>query len=67
MELEHLFQQPNVVMALQMMFAGAMLAPAAAGRVDLYRRFVAKAASAVVNVGPMALLTYTLYQVSKLA
>jgi hypothetical protein len=67
MELEHLFQQPNVVMALQMIFSGVMLAPAAAGRLDLYRRFVNAAASAVVNVGPMALLTYLLYEVSRLA
>lgn len=67
MELEHLFQQPNIVMVLQLMFAGAMLTPAAVGRVDLYRRFVARAASAVVNIGPMALLTYMLYEVSRLS
>lgn len=67
MELEHLFQYSNLFMAMQMMLAGALLVPAAVGRMDLYQRFIRKTASAVVNVGPMALLTYVLYEVSKLA
>ena len=66
MELEHLFQQSNMFMAMQLMFAGALLVPAAVGRTDLYQRFIRNTASAVVNVGPMALLTYVLYEVSKL-
>jgi hypothetical protein len=66
MELEHLFQHSNLFLAMQLLFAGALLMPATVGRMDLYQRFIRKTASAVVNVGPMALLTYVLYEVSKL-
>lgn len=67
MELEHLFQQSGFFMTLQMVFMGSLLIPAAVGRVDIYRVFVRATASNVVTFGPVALLGYILYEVSKLA
>ncbi len=67
MELEHLFQQSTSFMTLQLVFMGSLLVPAAVGRIDMYRVFVRSAASSVVTFGPMALLGYMLYEVSKLA
>jgi hypothetical protein len=67
MELEHLFQQTNFFMTLQFIFAGSLLIPAAVGRIDIYRIFVRSTASNVVTFGPMGLLVYILYEVSKLA
>ncbi len=67
MELEHLFQQSGSFMTLQMVFLGSLLIPAALGRVDMYRIFVRSTASNVVTFGPIALLGYVLYAVSRLA
>lgn len=67
MELEHLFPYPNSFLALQMALAGALLAPGAVGRMDLYRAFVRELASAVVTFGPVGLLVYMLYEVAKLS
>jgi hypothetical protein len=36
------------------------------GRSDLYRTFAGRLASSVVTFGPMAMLVYVLYAVSKL-
>jgi hypothetical protein len=54
-------------MTLQFIFAGSLLIPAAVGRIDIYRIFVRSTASNVVTFGPMGLLVYILYEVSKLA
>ena len=67
MELEHLFQQTRFFMTLQLVFAAALLIPAAAGRIEIYRTFIRNTASNVVTFGPMGLLVYMLYEVSKLA
>ncbi len=67
MELEHLFQQTRFFMTLQLVFAVSLLVPVAVGRVDIYRVFVTKTASNVVTFGPMGMLVYILYEVSKLA
>ncbi len=67
MELEHLFQQSGSFMTLQMVFLGSLLIPAALGRADMYRIFVRSTASNVVTFGPIALLGYVLYAVSRLA
>ncbi len=66
MELEHLFQQSGFFMTLQMVFMGALLIPAVAGRIDIYRIFVRSAASNIVTFGPMGLLGYVLYEVARL-
>lgn len=65
MELEHFFRLSNELMMLQMLFAGAFLLPGAVGRMDLYRAFVRTAASWVVTFGPVALLLYVLFEVSR--
>jgi hypothetical protein len=67
MELEHLFQQSNHYMSIQMALAVALLFPGALGRVDIYRAFVREAASMVVTVGPVGLLVYVLYEMAKLS
>ncbi len=53
-------------MTLQMVFMGALLIPAVAGRIDIYRIFVRSAASNIVTFGPMGLLGYVLYEVARL-
>jgi hypothetical protein len=67
MELEHVFHYSNFFIVMQMLFAVSLLIPAAIGRLDLYRTFVRKIASSVVTVGPMGLLVYILYEVSRLS
>jgi len=66
MELEYLSQPSAAFMILQLMM-GSFLVPAAIGRVDLYRSFVRSMASFVVSFGPAALLTYVLFEVSRLS
>lgn len=66
MELEYLFQHSGSFMILQLMM-GSLLVPAAFGRTDLYRSFVRSAASYVVSFGPVALLVYVLFEVSRLS
>ena len=67
MELEHVFHYSNFLVMMQMLLAGSLLVPAAIGRLDLYRLVVRKVASLVVNVGPVGLLGYVLYEVSRLS
>jgi hypothetical protein len=66
MELEYLFQHSGSFMILQLMM-GSLLVPAAIGRADLYRSFVRSAASYVVSFGPVAILVYVLFEVSRLS
>lgn len=66
MELEYFVQHSGSFMILQLMM-GSLLAPAALGRTDLYRSFVKSAASYVVSFGPVVLLVYVLFEVSRLS
>jgi len=66
MELEYLFQHSGSFMILQLMM-GSLMVPAAIGRMDLYRAFVRSTASYVVSFGPVALLVYILFEVSRLS
>ncbi len=66
MELEYLYQHSGSFMVLQLMM-GSLLVPAALGRTDLYRSFVRSMASSVVSFGPVALLSYVLYEISRLS
>jgi hypothetical protein len=67
MEFEHLFHAAGFLVALNLMFVASMLLPAAMGRPDLYQAGVRKLAAVTVTFGPMGLLIYVLYQVSRLA
>ena len=66
MELEYLFQHSASFMILHLMM-GSLLVPAAMGSLDLYRSFVRSTASSVVSFGPVALLVYVLFEVSRLS
>lgn len=66
MELEHAFQQPGFVAAIQLMVL-SVFAPGIIMGSGIYQRFVKTAASYVVSFGPLAILIYVLYQVSRLA
>ena len=66
MDFEHAFQQAGFLSALQMMIVASLLAPGVMGRSELYRVFAGKAAAYVVTFGPMSLLIYVLYAVSRL-
>jgi len=66
MELEHLLHQSGWYFILQMLL-GSLMVPAIIGRPDLYRSFVRNTASHVVSFGPLALLVYVLYEVSRLS
>jgi hypothetical protein len=66
MELEYLFQHSGSFMILQLIM-GSLLVPAAFGRTDLYRMLVRSTASYVVSFGPVALLVYVLFEVSRLS
>ena len=66
MELEYLLQHSASFMILQLMM-GSLLVPAVIGRTDLYRSFVRSTASYVVSFGPVALLVYILFEVSRLS
>ena len=66
MELEYLFQYSGSFMILQLMI-GSLLVPAAMGRTELYRSFVRSMASYVVSFGPVGLLVYVLFEVSRLS
>ncbi len=67
MELEHLFQQTGTFMTLQMLVMGSLIIPAVVGRDDIYHAFVRRTASHVVTFGPVSLLGYILYEVTKLS
>jgi hypothetical protein len=66
MELEYLFQHSGSFMVLQLMM-GSLMVPAAIGRIDLYRLFVRSTASYVVSFGPVGILVYVLFEVSRLS
>lgn len=66
MDFEHAFQQAGFIAALQMVILGSLLAPGVMGRSDLYRAFAGRVATYVVTFGPMAMLVYVLYAVSRL-
>jgi len=66
MELEYLFQHSVSFMILQLMM-GSLMVPAAIGRMDIYRSFARNTASYVVSFGPMGLLVYVLFEVSRLS
>jgi uncharacterized membrane protein YeaQ/YmgE (transglycosylase-associated protein family) len=66
MDFEHAFQQTGFILSLQMMVVGSVMGPAVMGRSDFYRIIVGKIASLVVTFGPMAMLLYVLYAVSRL-
>jgi hypothetical protein len=66
MELEYLFQHSGSFMILQLMM-GSLMVPAVIGRMDIYRSFVRNTTSYVVSFGPMGLLVYVLFEVSRLS
>jgi hypothetical protein len=66
MELEYLFQHSGSFVILQLMM-GSLMVPAAMGRMDLYRSFVRSTASYVVSFGPVGLLVYVLFEISRLS
>jgi hypothetical protein len=66
MELEHLLHHSGWHLILQMLM-GSLMIPAIMGRGDLYRTFIRTTASHVVSFGPLALLVYVLYEVSRLS
>lgn len=69
--LEHAFQQSGAYMTIQLLFMSSLLIPGAMGMIELYRAAVRTLTSFVVTFvvtfGPMALLLYILYEVSKLS
>ncbi len=67
MELEHLFQQSGTFTLLQLLFFSSFLVPGIMGGTDIYRAFVRTLTSYVVSFGPMAVLLYVLYAVSRLS
>ncbi len=67
MDFEHAFQQTEFILAMQMMIVGSVLGLGVMGRNDYYRMIVGKIASFVVTFGPMAVLLYVLYAVSRLS
>lgn len=66
MELEHAFQQSGFVVAFQLMIAASFFASGFIADSALLQRFVKAAASYIVSFGPMAILIYVLYHVSRL-
>ncbi len=67
MDFEHAFQQTEFILAMQMMIVGSALGLVLMGRNNFYRIFVGQIASFVVTFGPMAVLLYVLYAVSRLS
>ncbi len=67
MDFEHAFQQSGFLVALQLMVIGSVVAPAAMGGSALLQRFVRAIASYVVSFGPMAILIYMLYKLSRIS
>ncbi len=67
MDFEHAFQQAEFILAMQMMIVGLVLGVGVMGRIDFYRILIGKIASLVVTFGPMAVLLYVLYAVSRLS
>lgn len=67
MELEHAFQQSGFLVAFELMVITSFFAPGFFEDSARFQRFVRAAASYIVSFGPMAILIYVLYQVSRLA
>ncbi len=65
MELEHSLQQPGVLAAFQLMIVGILLAPAMFLDSGLYDRFARAFCSWALSLGPIAILVYALYRVSR--
>jgi len=66
MDFEHAFLQSNMFLTFQMMFLGSLLLPSLFGRMDIYGKAARTAASLVVSFGPVAILMYVLFEVSRL-
>lgn len=66
MDLEHEFLQANFLLLFQMIFLGGLMAPGMLGREDLYGKAARSGATLVVTVGPVAILMYVLFEVSRL-
>jgi hypothetical protein len=66
MELEYIFQQSSAFTLFQLLFMSSLLITGILGRVDIYLAFVRMLATYVISFGPVALLVYVLYEVSKL-
>jgi len=64
-EFEHVFQQSGFISALQVMMLGVVMAAGVAGKNEQYCGFVEKATIGMVTFGPMAMLIYVLYSVSR--
>ncbi len=67
MDFEHVFQQTGFLLALHIVIVVSVIGPGAMGRSDFYRIIVGKVASLVVTFGPMVMLLYILYIVSRLS
>jgi hypothetical protein len=66
MDLEHLFQQSNFFLVLQLFFITSLLLPGMINRTDLYGKVVRSLALNVVSFGPLVILAYVLYEVTLL-
>jgi hypothetical protein len=66
MEFEHALQQSNYYLMFQMMFMGSLLVPSLLGRTDIYGKAVQTAATLTVSFGPVAILLYVLFEVTRL-
>ncbi len=66
--MEHTLTLPwgNAAFAFQLLFMSSLLFTGMMGRADMYRSLVNTLTSYVVSFGPMALLVYVLYGVSRL-
>jgi succinate dehydrogenase/fumarate reductase cytochrome b subunit len=66
MDFEHAMTQSNFFLIFQMLFMGSLLIPTMLARSDLYSKVARVLASQVVSFGPIGMLVYVLYHVSRL-
>jgi len=66
-EFEHAFQQSGFTTAYHLLILGIVLLAGFAGKDEQYRKFVDMTTSYLITFGPMALLVYVLYSVSRLS
>jgi hypothetical protein len=66
MELEHAFQLSSFFTAFQLLFMSSLVVSGFLGRADIFRAFVRTVTMYLMSFGPVALLVYVLYEVSKL-
>jgi len=66
MELEHAFQLSNFLTAIELLFMSSVAFFGFLGRADIFRSFVRTLTTYVMSIGPVALLIYVLYEVSRL-